>query len=129
MNVPKELLYTKEHEWAKVDGDIATVGITDYAQKQLGDITYVEFVDVGKEVKQMEKVAVVESVKAVSEVFSPLSGTVLSINEILKDRPELINQDPYGEGWLVKIKIKDIGEKEKLLKAEEYENYLKEESK
>lgn len=129
MNIPRDLLYTKEHEWARIDGEVVTVGITDYAQRQLGDITYVEFVEIGREVNQMEKVAVVESVKAVSEVFSPFSGRVEAVNELLKERPELINQDPYGEGWMVKIKIKNIKESENLMKAEEYENYVKEESK
>jgi len=129
MNVPKDLLYTKEHEWTKIDGDTATVGITDYAQHQLGDIVYVELVEVGKDVKQMEKIGTVESVKAVSEIYSPLSGTVLEVNESLKEHPEFINQDPYGSGWMVKLKIKDMSEAKNLLKAEDYEKYVKEESK
>ncbi len=129
MNVPKELFYTKEHEWAKIEGEIATVGITDHAQHQLGDIVYVELIEPGKEVKQMEKIGVVESVKAVSEIYSPLSGEVLETNETLKEHPEYINQDPYGKGWMIKLKIKDISETNNLMKAEEYGNYVKEESK
>lgn len=129
MNLPKELLYTREHEWARVEGENAIVGITDYAQHQLGDIVYVEFVESGKEVKQMEKVAVLESVKAVSEVFSPFSGVIVEVNEELKDHPEFINQEPYGKGWIAKLKIKDSSEAQNLMKAEEYENYVKEESK
>jgi glycine cleavage system H protein len=129
MNVPEELLYTKEHEWTKIEGDTATVGITDYAQHQLGDIVYVELVEVGKEVKQMERIGTVESVKAVSDIYSPLSGTVIEVNDSLKDNPELINQDPYGKGWMVKLKIRDISETKNLMKAGDYEKYVKEESK
>jgi glycine cleavage system H protein len=129
MNVPEELLYTKEHEWTKIEGDTAIVGITDYAQHQLGDIVYVELVEVGKEVKQMERIGTVESVKAVSDIYSPLSGTVIEVNDSLKDHPELINQDPYGKGWMVKLKIRDISETKNLMKAGDYEKYVKEESK
>jgi len=129
MNVPEGLLYTKEHEWTKIEGDTAIVGITDYAQHQLGDIVYVELVEVGKEVKQMERIGTVESVKAVSEIYSPLSGTVIEVNDSLKDHPELINQDPYGKGWMVKLKIRDISETKNLMKAGDYEKYVKEESK
>jgi glycine cleavage system H protein len=129
MNVPEELLYTKEHEWTKIEGDTAVVGITDYAQHQLGDIVYVELVEVGKEVKQMERIGTVESVKAVSDIYSPLSGTVIEVNDSLKDHPELINQDPYGKGWMVKLKIRDISETKNLMKAGDYEKYVKEESK
>ena len=129
MNVPEELLYTKEHEWTKIEGDTAIVGITDYAQHQLGDIVYVELVEVGKEVKQMERIGTVESVKAVSDIYSPLSGTVIEVNDSLKDHPELINQDPYGKGWMVKLKIRDVSETKNLMKAGDYEKYVKEESK
>jgi glycine cleavage system H protein len=129
MNVPEGLLYTKEHEWTKIEGDTAIVGITDYAQHQLGDIVYVELVEVGKEVKQMERIGTVESVKAVSDIYSPLSGTVIEVNDSLKDNPELINQDPYGKGWMVKLKIRDISETKNLMKAGDYEKYVKEESK
>jgi len=129
MNVPEELLYTKEHEWTKIEGDTAVVGITDYAQHQLGDIVYVELVEVGKEVKQMERIGTVESVKAVNDIYSPLSGTVIEVNDSLKDHPELINQDPYGKGWMVKLKIRDISETKNLMKAGDYEKYVKEESK
>ena len=129
MNVPKELFYTKEHEWAKIEGDTATIGITDYAQHQLGDIVYVEFVDAGKEVKQTERIGTIESVKAVSDIFSPLSGVIVEVNEFLKEHPEMINQEPYGKGWMVKLKIKDRAEIQSLMKADEYEKYIKEESK
>lgn len=129
MKVPEGLLYTKEHEWAKIEDDIAVVGITDYAQEQLGDIVYVELPEVGREVKQMESFGVVESVKAVSELFSPLSGTVEEVNEELNEHPELINQDPYGKGWIIKVKIRDREETKKLLSHEEYRKFVEEEAK
>ncbi len=103
MKVEKGLFYTKEHEWARIENGKATVGITDYAQHQLGDIVYVELPEIGREVKQGEKIGVIESVKAVSELFSPLSGKITEVNEALKDQPELINQEPYGRGWIIKL--------------------------
>jgi glycine cleavage system H protein len=120
MNLPKELKYTKDHEWGKVAGDIATIGITDFAQHQLTDVVFVELPSKGKQVNQHEKTAVVESVKSVSDIFTPLSGEVIEINQKLIDAPELINKDCYGEGWIFKLKMKDKKEFDKLMSAEEY---------
>ncbi len=123
---PKELKYTKEHEWVKVEGDIAIVGITDFAQKQLTDIVFVELPEKGKHVTQGKPMAVVESVKSVSDVFAPISGEVIEINNELTDNPEILNKDPYGEGWITKVKIENKAELGNLLSAEGYEKFLKE---
>lgn len=128
MNIPRELFYTESHEWAKVDGNKATVGITDYAQHELGDIVYIELPEVGREVKKGEVFGSVESVKAVSDLYSPLSGKVIEVNDELSSHPEFINQDPYGKGWIIKIEIKDEKERNKLMNAESYELFVKEES-
>jgi glycine cleavage system H protein len=128
LNIPRELFYTESHEWAKVDGNKATVGITDYAQHELGDIVYIELPEVGREVKKGEVFGSVESVKAVSDLYSPLSGKVIEVNDELSSHPEFINQDPYGKGWIIKIEIKDEKEKNKLMNAESYELFVKEES-
>jgi len=122
---PRDLKYTKEHEWIKVEGGIATMGITDHAQGQLTDVVFVELPKKGKVVKQFETVAVLESVKAVSDVYSPVSGEVVEVNESLTNKPELINQQPYGEGWITKLKVKDSKELDNLMTAEEYEEFLK----
>lgn len=115
MNIPAELKYTKDHEWIKIDGDIATVGITDFAQGELGDIVYVE-VDTLDEVLEKEAVfGTVEAVKTVSDLFSPLSGEIIEFNEALEDDPEVVNSDPYGKGWMVKIKFSDPAEVDELL--------------
>ncbi len=124
MDIPSDLLYTKEHEWVKVDGKIATVGITDYAQGELGDIVFVELPEVGAETKQMESFGTIEAVKAVSELYAPVSGKVVEVNGDLQDSPELINQEPYGKGWMIKVELSDEGELEKLLSAEEYEKLV-----
>ena len=121
MGQPENLLYSKEHEWVKVDGDVATIGITDYAQHSLGDIVYVELPRVGKHVEQFGNIGVVESVKAVSDLFTPIGGEVLEINGALDADPAALNRDPYGDGWLFKVKLKDVGEKSNLLSAGEYE--------
>ena len=105
MNVPKDLLYTKEHEWVKIEKDLATIGITDYAQGELGDIVFVELPKVGDQTIHMQPFGTIEAVKAVSELFAPLSGTVAEVNAGLADHPEAINQDPYGAGWMIKIKL------------------------
>jgi glycine cleavage system H protein len=128
LNIPRELFYTESHEWAKVDGNKATVGITDYAQHELGDIVYIELPEVGREVKKGEVFGSVESVKAVSDLYSPLSGKVIEVNDELSSHPEFINQDPYGKGWIIKIEIKDEKERNKLMNAESYELFVKEES-
>ncbi len=120
MNVPQELSYTAEHEWVSIDGDIATVGITDYAQSELGDIVFVEMPDVGDETTQMEVFGTIEAVKAVSELFAPFTGKVTDVNSALEEQPELVNSDPYGEGWIIKIKIVNHTEKDKLLSSEQY---------
>jgi len=123
--VPKELLYTKDHEWVRLEDGRAWVGITDHAQKSLGDIVYVELPPVGKEVKKGERTATVESVKAVGEVFAPLSGKVVEVNTTVTQSPDLINKDPYGQGWLFVLEISDRAEIGSLLTPEAYEELLK----
>jgi glycine cleavage system H protein len=118
---PDELLYHSEHDWARVDGDDATFGITWYAQDSLGEVVFFDLPDVGAEVKKDEAYAEVESVKAVSDVFAPLSGVIEAVNETLKDKPEMINDDPYGEGWLVRVKLSDRAETDSLMDAKTYE--------
>lgn len=127
MKVPEELYYTKEHEWARVEGNVATVGITDYAQSQLTDIVYVELPEVGKEVKQMEPFGTIEAVKTVADLYAPLSGKVIEVNEKLKEDPGLVNRDPYGEGWIIKIEMSDPEEVKNLLSAEDYKKLIEEE--
>lgn len=118
--------YTKDHEWVRVEGDTATVGITDYAQEQLGDVVYVELPDVGKSVGVGDEAAVVESVKAASEVYAPISGEVVEVNEALADAPNGVNDDAAGAGWFVKLKLSDASELEKLMSEDEYKTYLAE---
>lgn len=120
MDIPDEFGYTAEHEWVAVEDGMARIGITDYAQSELGDIVFVELPEVGNETTQMEPFGTIEAVKAVSDLFAPVSGKVVEINTLLEDQPELINTDPYGEGWILKIKLKDESEAQKLLSAEEY---------
>ncbi|MFM7661634.1 MAG: glycine cleavage system protein GcvH [Bacteroidota bacterium] len=120
MNVPKELKYTKDHEWVRVEGDIAVIGITDYAQHELGDIVYVEIETVGETLGKEEVFGSVEAVKTVSDLFMPLSGEVLELNEGLDSSPELVNTNPYNDGWMVKVKINDISELAGLLDSEAY---------
>ena len=127
MKIPKDLKYTKDHEWARVEGDTAVVGITDYAQEKLGSIVFVELPPPGKVAKKGQTVVTVDSVKAVAEVYSPLSGEVKEANEALKDTPEVINQDPYGQGWMVKIAISAPAEVGVLLTPEAYEAFVAEE--
>lgn len=124
MNVPDELLYTKEHEWIRIEDNLGTIGITDYAQDALGDVTFVELPKIGDSIRQFEAFASVESVKAVSDVYAPVSGKIIKINEGLLKLPELINQSPYREGWMVVIEIADEKEKEDLMSASEYRKYL-----
>ena len=124
--VPEELYYTKEHEWVRVSENVATVGITDYAQKSLHEIVYVELPEVGRELTQGEVMGSVESVKAVSDIYAPVSGKVVEVNEKLLDEPETLNNDPYGEGWIAKIEVTNFEEdKKKLLTAEQYRELLK----
>ena len=125
---PEDCLYTKEHEWIRVDGKTGTVGITNYAQKQLGDVVFVELPKVGDHFDISESFGSVESVKAVSEVYCPVAGDVTEINEAVVNTPELINTDPHGEAWLIEIKISNPKELEDLMSAEEYDEYIREEA-
>ena len=127
-NIPDDLHYSKDHEWVRVEGNIAVVGITDYAQDSLGDVVYVELPKVGDEFAANESFGSVESVKAVSEVFSPVSGEIVGINETLADSPEKVNQDPYGEGWMIRVQLSNPGEVDSLLTAAEYEDFTKAEA-
>jgi len=121
MNTPDDLKYTSEHEWIKVEGEVATVGITDYAQDALGDVTYVELPAVGDEVSAGDEVGSVESSKAASSIYAPVDGTVAEINEALDDAPELVNDEPYSAGWMYKLTVSDSGQLAKLLDAAAYE--------
>ncbi len=124
MNIPEGLKYTKDHEWIKVDGTTATVGITDFAQGELGDIVYVDISSVGKEISQHEVFGTVEAVKTVSDLFMPLSGKVLEFNKALDSAPEKVNGDPYGDGWMVKIELRDAKEVADLLSAAQYKELI-----
>ena len=124
-NIPEDLHYSKDHEWVRVEGDVAVVGITDYAQNSLGDVVYVELPKAGEQFAANESFGSVESVKAVSEVFSPVTGEVAGANESLNDEPEKVNQDPYGEGWMIRMKMSNPGEVDSLLTAAEYEDFTK----
>ena len=124
MNIPEELKYTEEHEWVKIEDNIATVGITDFAQGELGDIVYLEIDTLDSEIASNEVFGTVEAVKTVSDLFMPLSGKVIETNSELEDRPELVNEDPYGEGWIIKIDILDISESSSLLSYEDYKNLV-----
>ncbi len=124
MEVPEHLLYTKEHEWINIEDDQATIGISEYAQNALGDITYVELPDDGKEVEQFEEFASVESVKAATDIFSPMSGRIIEVNSALENKPELINKSCYEKGWIAKIEITDLDERSNLMTAAEYSKFL-----
>jgi glycine cleavage system H protein len=121
MNFPAELRYTKEHEWVKLDGDIATVGITDFAQSELGDIVYVEIETVGQTLAQDEIFGSVEAVKTVSDLFLPIAGEVLEVNGALNDQPELVNTDPFGEGWMIKMKVSNVADFDSLMDVDTYQ--------
>jgi glycine cleavage system H protein len=127
MNIPKELRYTATHEWVRIKGKMATVGITDFAQKQLSDLTFVELPGVDDDVSASDEVAVVESVKAASDIYAPVSGRVVDVNRRAVEEPELVNKDPYGEGWLFRIEMSDASEAADLLDADQYEEHLPEE--
>jgi len=127
-NIPDDLQYTKDHEWVRVEGDVAVVGITDYAQDSLGDVVYVELPKPGDDVTANDPFGSVESVKAVSEMFSPVSGTVAAVNEALADESDKVNKDPYGEGWMIRVKLSNRGEVDSLLTAAEYEDFTKAEA-
>lgn len=124
MNIPEELKYTKEHEWIRIEGDEAVVGITDFAQGELGDIVFVEIETEGEALEQDEVFGSVEAVKTVSDLFMPISGEVISFNEELEENPEKVNDDPYGDGWMVRIKIVDSSQLDELLSSNEYQNLI-----
>jgi glycine cleavage system H protein len=127
-NIPDDLHYSKDHEWVRVDGNVAVVGITDYAQDSLGDVVYVELPKVGEKFAANESFGSVESVKAVSEVFCPVSGEIVGVNDSLNDAPEKVNQDPYGEGWMIRLAMSNSGEVDSMLTAAEYEDFTKAET-
>lgn len=124
MNFPAELKYTKDHEWVRVEGADAYIGITEFAQRELGDIVYVDIPSVGKEVAKEEVFGTVEAVKTVSDLFMPLTGTVTEVNPALDSRPELVNSDPYGEGWMVKVSLNNVAEAESLLSSDAYKTLI-----
>lgn len=124
MNIPENLKYSEDHEWLKVEGTIGTEGITDYAQHELSDIVYVELPEVGREVSKGETIGTIEAVKTVADLYAVVGGRIVAVNENLKTHPELVNHDPYGEGWMVKIEIADTGEVESLMDASEYKKLL-----
>ncbi|MFV0540330.1 MAG: glycine cleavage system protein GcvH [Aestuariibaculum sp.] len=124
MNIPSELKYTKDHEWVRVEGDTATIGITDFAQSELGDIVYVEVETVDETLDAEEIFGTVEAVKTVSDLFLPVSGQIIEFNELLEDEPEKVNSDPYGDGWMIKVKCSDLSQVEALMSAEDYKNLV-----
>ena len=124
MNIPNDIKYTKEHEWVSLDGETATIGITDNAQSQLGDIVFVEFPDINSEINQNETFGVIEAVKTVADLFAPVSGEIIETNSSLEDSPNFINSDPYGSGWIIKVKIKDSNEYNGLMSSDVYEEHI-----
>lgn len=124
MNFPEELKYTKDHEWIKIEGDVLTIGITAFAQKELGDIVYVDVDTLDESLEQDEVFGTVEAVKTVSDLFIPVSGEVIEFNEVLEDEPEKVNMDPYGDGWMVKVKLSDASQLEALLTANAYKELI-----
>ena len=124
--IPQDLKYTKEHEWVRIDGDKAIIGITDHAQSALGDITFIELPEKGKDIKRSEGISTLESVKAASDIYAPLSGTIEEVNESLESSPEIINSSPYEDGWICKINMANVSEQDKLMDAGMYEQFLKE---
>ena len=125
---PEANKYAKSHEYVHEEGDVGTIGITDYAQKELGDVVFVELPQVGTQLEAADELGSIESVKAVSELFAPVSGEVVEINETLADKPELVNTDPYGDGWMIRVRLSDPSELDELMNAEEYEEYIETES-
>ena len=124
MNIPVELKYTKDHEWIRIEGDIATIGITDFAQSELGDIVFVEVETEGETIEKEEVFGSVEAVKTVSDLFMPINGEILEFNKALEDAPEVVNQDPYNEGWMIKVKIADPSDMDDLLSADQYQELV-----
>lgn len=128
MNFPEDLKFSKEHEWVRVSGNIATIGVSDYAQDQLGEVVFVELPDEGEEFEKDDAFGVIESVKSVNDIYAPLTGRIVEVNDPVVDSPEIVNEDPYGEGWLVKIEVSNLKELGELMSAKDYEAYIKEES-
>jgi glycine cleavage system H protein len=128
MATPEDNRYAKSHEYVHLEGDVATIGITDYAQKELGDVVFVELPQVGSQLDAADELGSIESVKAVSELFAPVSGEVIEINEALADNPALVNTDPWGDGWMVRVRVSDATEVDELMTAEEYDEYIEKES-
>lgn len=124
MSTPSELKYTKDHEWVKIEGNTATIGITDFAQSELGDIVFIEVETVGEDLDKEEVFGTVEAVKTVSDLYMPVTGKIAAFNDKLEDDPELVNTDPYGDGWMIKIELSDVSELSDLLSAEEYEKLI-----
>lgn len=124
MKIPADLKYTQDHEWIRVDGNVAVVGITDFAQGELGDVVFVEIETEGEELEKGETFGTVEAVKTVSDLFMPVGGTVTEVNEVLADEPEVVNKDPYNAGWMIKIEMKDAAELDDLMSAEEYQKMI-----
>ncbi len=127
-NTPEDNRYARSHEYVHVEGDIGTIGITEYAQKELGDVVFVELPQVGAQLEMGDELGSIESVKAVSELFAPVGGEVVEVNEALADKPELVNTDPWGDGWMIRIKLADTTEVDELMSAEEYEEFVQKES-
>lgn len=125
MNLPENIKYTEDHEWAKLDGDILTIGITDFAQSELGDIIFVEFPDLNLDVEPKDSIGTLEAVKTVADIYSPLKGKIVEINDQLEDNPEYINENPYDSGWIIKLKIDNIDEYKSLLSNKDYEKLIK----
>lgn len=128
MATPEDNRYAKSHEYVHLEGDIATIGITEYAQKELGDVVYVELPQVGSQLDAADELGSIESVKAVSELFSPVSGEVIEVNEALAENPALVNTDPWGDGWMIRVRVTDATELDELMTAEEYDEYIEKES-
>ena len=127
-NIPEDNRYAKSHEYVHVEGDVGTIGISDYAQKELGDVVFVELPQVGSQLELGDELGSIESVKAVSELFSPVTGEVIEVNEALAEKPELVNTDPYGDGWMVRIRLSAADEADELMNAEEYDEFVEKES-
>ena len=127
-NIPEDNRYAKSHEYIHVEGDVGTIGISDYAQKELGDVVFVELPQVGSQLELGDELGSIESVKAVSELFSPVTGEVIEVNEALAEKPELVNTDPYGDGWMVRIRLSAADEADELMNAEEYDEFVEKES-
>ena len=125
MSIPAEIKYTKEHEWISLDDEVAIIGITDHAQSQLGDIVFVELPDVDSEINQNETFGVIEAVKTVADLFAPVKGLIIELNSSLEDSPDLINSDPYGAGWIIKVKVTNSNQYDDLMSSDEYEEFIK----